>query len=50
MHRLLSLTERFQQLWLEQYQVPSTGLNNIVTALNTSIQRLLTGSERAGEI
>ncbi len=39
--RLLSLTERFQQLWVQQYQAPSNGLNNIIAALNTSIQRLL---------
>lgn len=38
---LLSLTERFQQLWLQQYQAPSNGLNNVNAALNTSIQRLL---------
>jgi hypothetical protein len=34
--RLLSLTERFQQLWVQQYQNPSNGLNNIIGALNTS--------------
>lgn len=39
--RLLSLTERFQQLWVKQYQNPSNGLNNIIGALNSSIQRLL---------
>lgn len=39
--RLLSLTERFQQLWMQQYQNPSNGLNNIIGALNASIQRLL---------
>ncbi|XP_032789539.2 uncharacterized protein LOC116926709 [Daphnia magna] len=40
-NRLLSLTERFQQLWMQQYQNPSNGLNNIIGALNASIQRLL---------
>ncbi|EFX70985.1 hypothetical protein DAPPUDRAFT_228128 [Daphnia pulex] len=40
-NKMLSLTERFQQLWVQQYQNPSNGLNNIIGALNTSIQRLL---------
>ena len=48
--RLLSLTERLQRLFLQQYQVPSNGLNNIMTALNASIQRLLTCSDKSDEI
>lgn len=40
-NRLLSLTERFKQLWALQYQVPSSGLNNVLATLTTATKRLL---------
>jgi len=41
-NRLLSLADRFKQLWVQQYMSPSSGLNNVTTALEGATHRILT--------